>query len=385
MERSTKIILGIVTFIFLLIIIIAVILNRDETPTTTNAAKQKAREIAAKAKKQQVSGPYTILGMTGYYTLDGFKGTEWKDVSGAGNNITEIKGSPKVKGKFVVGSTNDGFKFPSNLTSNEYTMIYLGAYSGSNKNELITNSIPYNGNEYTIVGVSNSNGLMRVNGKSSKGSFKITIGDEYSIDVTDTVPSKIEIDTTSLLLNDLPVKINIENSEFNINEEETLDSKDKLKDYLTDKLPMYTIEEDTDSLILELKTVPASVNMGEDQSKYSDFSFNEIIFWNKVLDESDISKIETYFKINYSMEFNKKRGIKSDATKTKIVMADVNENECRTRAIISKSKGFAINPNVGECILYKDIEELKGWEGGPADSDYVSMCSIPNSKITKGC
>jgi len=385
MERSTKIILGIVTFIFLLIIIIAVILNRDETPTTTNAAKQKAREIAAKAKKQQVSGPYTILGMTGYYTLDGFKGTEWKDVSGAGNNITEIKGSPKVKGKFVVGSTNDGFKFPSNLTSNEYTMIYLGAYSGSNKNALITNSIPYNGNEYTIVGVSNSNGLMRVNGKSSKGSFKITIGDEYSIDVTDTVPSKIEIDTTSLLLNDLPVKINIENSEFNINEEETLDSKDKLKDYLTDKLPMYTIEEDTDSLILELKTVPASVNMGEDQSKYSDFSFNEIIFWNKVLDESDISKIETYFKINYSMEFNKKRGIKSDATKTKIVMADVNENECRTRAIISKSKGFAINPNVGECILYKDIEELKGWEGGPADSDYVSMCSIPNSKITKGC
>jgi len=317
--------------------------------------------------------------------LDGFKGTEWKDVSGAGNNITEIKGSPKVKGKFVVGSTNDGFKFPSNLTSNEYTMIYLGAYSGSNKNALITNSIPYNGNEYTIVGVSNSNGLMRVNGKSSKGSFKITIGDEYSIDVTDTVPSKIEIDTTSLLLNDLPVKINIENSEFNINEEETLDSKDKLKDYLTDKLPMYTIEEDTDSLILELKTVPASVNMGEDQSKYSDFSFNEIIFWNKVLDESDISKIETYFKINYSMEFNKKRGIKSDATKTKIVMADVNENECRTRAIISKSKGFAINPNVGECILYKDIEELKGWEGGPADSDYVSMCSIPNSKITKGC
>lgn len=367
------------------IIAVAIRLNRNNTPSTSQEAIAKAKEIAAKAKNQQVSGPYTILGMTGYYTVDGFKGSEWKDVSGAGNHITEIKGSPKVKGKYVVGGTGDGFKFPSNLTSNEYTMIYLGAYSGSKKNALITNSIPYNGNEYTIVGVSNSNGLMRVNGKSSKGSFKISIGDEYSIDVTDTVPSKIEIDITSLVLNDLLVKINIENSEFNINEEETLDSKDKLKDYLTDKLPMYTIEEDMDSLILKLKTLPVTVNMGGDESKYSDFSFNEIIFWNRVLDESDISKIETYFKINYSIEFNKKRGIKSDATKTKIVMADVDADKCRISAIVSKSKGFAINPNVGECILYKDIEELKGWEGGPGDSDYVSMCSIPNAKITKGC
>ena len=395
MERSTKIILGIVTFIFLLVVIIAIILNKNKKTETTKEDITKAQEIAAKIKKDKGDSPYAILGLSGYYTYDSYKGTVWNDVSGKQNHITDFGDKkPIAEEDFIVGTIESGFKIPSSLTSNEYTLVYFGAYSGSNKNKLISNSEKYTGNNYIIIGMTNSVGMNRLNGKHIDKTFELKINSnteatsntsESFVVKSSIIPNKIEIQKDSIPLNNVPVSIKYIDTTSNIVDDTTVESKDGISEHIGEILNMYEVTDDSDTITLKKKPEEVSVNMNDKTEEYSDFAFKEIAIWDKVLSENDMSRLEVYFRTKYSGLMKMRRGLKEDATIEKISMPDVSVSKCRTKSLLNKSKGFAINPNVGECVLYKDIEELKGWEGGSSDSDYISMCTIPNGRINKGC
>ena len=392
MERSTKIILAIVTIIFLLVVIIAVILNKNNRTETPKEDITKAQEIAAKIKKDKGDSPYAILGLNGYYTYDSYKGTVWNDVSGKKNHITEFGDKKPIADEgFITGTIESGFKIP---TPNEYTLVYFGAYNGSNKNKLISNSEKYTGNDYMIIGIINSNGMNRLNGKHIDKTFelKINSSDESTSSTSESfvikssiIPNKIEIQKDSIPLNNVPVSIKYIDTTTNIVDDTTVDSKDGISEHIGEVLEMYEVTDDSDTITLKKKPEEISVNMNDKKEEYSDFAFKEIAIWDKVLSENDISRLEVYFRTKYSGLMKMRRGLKEDAIVEKISMPDVSISKCRAKSLLNKTKGFAINPNVGECVLYKDIEELKGWEGGPADSDYVSMCAIPNGNINKGC
>jgi hypothetical protein len=395
MERSTKIILVFVTFIFLLVVIIAIIRNRNRKPVTTKEDITKAQEIAAKIKKEKGDSPYAILGLTGYYTFESYKGTVWNDVSGKKNHITEFGDKkPIAEEGFIVGTTESGFKIPNKLTSNEYTLVYFGAYNGSNKNKLISNSEKYTGNNYMIIGMTNSNGMCRLNGKNVDKTFELKINSntestsntsESFVIISSIIPNKIEIQKDTIPLNNIPVSIKYIDTTSNIVDDTTVESKDGISEHIGEILNMYEVKDDDDSIVIKKKLEDVSVNMNDKTQEYSDFAFKEIAIWDRVLSENDMSRLEVYFRTAYSGSMKKRRGIKEDAIKSTISMQDVSAEKCRVKALLNKSKGFAINPNVGECVLYTEIEQLKGWEGGPSESDYVSMCTIPNAEISKGC
>ena len=106
-----------------------------------------------------ISGSYTIHTFTNsgalafsncliaHYNADSWTGSQWFDLSGAGNHVTEVGGSsiavarPVGAPAYVYGASTAWMKFPEGiLPSSAYTLFYVARYNGAAKKRI------FNGN-----------------------------------------------------------------------------------------------------------------------------------------------------------------------------------------------------------------------------------------------
>jgi hypothetical protein len=105
----------------------------DESPTGDGTTKLDI--------KTKVSGTVLPDGIVGRYTGSSLNenGLEWKDLSGKNNDIKveNIKGilkrgTDKVSGDYVYGSTTDGITIPMDLSGTNWTFFAVAKYNGDN-------------------------------------------------------------------------------------------------------------------------------------------------------------------------------------------------------------------------------------------------------------
>jgi len=88
--------------------------------------------------------PADVDGLVGHYTGDSWDEDQniWKDLSSAGNDITDVKGTPLVfdaddlaTEKYVYGGKEDGFRIPQECLTRgkKYTFIHVARYGSTNK------------------------------------------------------------------------------------------------------------------------------------------------------------------------------------------------------------------------------------------------------------
>lgn len=392
MKKGTKIAI----YIFPIVLIIGVGLYYLVKYLKYLMDKKKEKD-ANKPKKTSIKGspkvsefsPYSILGMIGYYTETSFQNNKlWKDVSVAHNDIKDemLKGDISSKGGFVVGTTNEGFNFPANVFNDSYTLVYFGKFNGSNTNELITGIEPSD-DLNIIYGIETSDGKVRMNGVDVVDKLKISIKQEGEEPFENVLqmknpPSVITYDKTTFPEGSLDVEIEYKGETSNT----TIDGVNGLAEYIVSTVPIYKESiEGSDTITLNYEKT-YSVNMSEDTSKHSDFAFKEIIIYNDAISDSQIKKLEDYFRKTYTTMFNTVQGIKDGATtELATLTGDFSESACRSAALVDGAKAFALNLQESKCILYKDVSQLVDWEGDASDATHISICSNPSKKVSKGC
>ena len=94
-----------------------------------------------------VDDPKKIQGLIGWYTGESWdeENEVWKDLSDAGNDATEVRGSIIVdssnftnNNKYLMGGTDAGIRFPQECmtTGRKYTMITVARYNGSTRQRI---------------------------------------------------------------------------------------------------------------------------------------------------------------------------------------------------------------------------------------------------------
>jgi hypothetical protein len=84
-------------------------------------------------------------GLIAYYTADSWTGSQWTDLSGAGNHVTEIGGGGFAVAQsdgipaYLHGSSTSWMIFPESiLPSADYTLFYVARYNGPKKERIFT-------------------------------------------------------------------------------------------------------------------------------------------------------------------------------------------------------------------------------------------------------
>lgn len=88
--------------------------------------------------------PKDVEGLVGHFTGESWSEDQnvWKDLSGKGNDITDVIGTPLVfdaddnaKQKYVYGGKSDGFRVPQECLTRgkKYTFIHVARYGSTNK------------------------------------------------------------------------------------------------------------------------------------------------------------------------------------------------------------------------------------------------------------
>jgi hypothetical protein len=75
-------------------------------------------------------------GLVGWYKGESWNGTSWPDLSGNGNNCTEIRGTINSSGRFIYGRNSDGLRFPTAILPSTYTLFHVAMYTGANKGRI---------------------------------------------------------------------------------------------------------------------------------------------------------------------------------------------------------------------------------------------------------
>jgi hypothetical protein len=75
-------------------------------------------------------------GLVGWYKGESWNGTSWPDLSGNGNNCTEIKGTINSSGRFMYGTKSDGVRFPTAILPSTYTLFHVAMYNGANRGRI---------------------------------------------------------------------------------------------------------------------------------------------------------------------------------------------------------------------------------------------------------
>ena len=75
-------------------------------------------------------------GLIGWYKGEAWNGTSWPDLSGNGNNCTEIKGTINSSGRFMYGTKSDGVRFPTAILPSTYTLFHVAMYNGANRERI---------------------------------------------------------------------------------------------------------------------------------------------------------------------------------------------------------------------------------------------------------
>jgi hypothetical protein len=94
--------------------------------------------------------PASISGLVGWYLPENWTGSQWTDISGSGNNVTEDEGTINytsshdgstvgAQSTFPVlyGDTSAELNFPSAILPSTYTLIALTRYNGTNKKRIL--------------------------------------------------------------------------------------------------------------------------------------------------------------------------------------------------------------------------------------------------------
>jgi hypothetical protein len=121
----------------------------DEAAQAAAAVMDESSESGeAKAVKVEDDAPSTepkdVDGLVGHFTADSWDedNNVWKDLSGQGNDITEVIGTPLVfdaddmaKHKYVYGGKEDGFRVPQACLTRgkKYTFLHVTRYGSQNK------------------------------------------------------------------------------------------------------------------------------------------------------------------------------------------------------------------------------------------------------------
>ena len=83
------------------------------------------------------------MGLIAHYNADSWTGSQWFDLSGAGNHVTEVGGSsiavarPVGAPAYVYGASTAWMKFPEGiLPSAAYTLFYVARYNGITRSRM---------------------------------------------------------------------------------------------------------------------------------------------------------------------------------------------------------------------------------------------------------
>lgn len=103
------------------------LLFEDMTPLQYKASMFKIID-----SKTDVKFPKEISGLSGRYVTSSVQSDKWNDISGKGNDCTEVRGSLKNTFSYVYGGIEDGFKIPKATMGpdNKYTIFYVARYNG---------------------------------------------------------------------------------------------------------------------------------------------------------------------------------------------------------------------------------------------------------------
>ena len=75
-------------------------------------------------------------GLVGWYKGEEWNGISWPDLSGNGNDCTEIKGFIKKEARYIYGTTADGLRFPTSILPSTYTLFHVARYNGPSRNRI---------------------------------------------------------------------------------------------------------------------------------------------------------------------------------------------------------------------------------------------------------
>jgi hypothetical protein len=89
------------------------------------------------------SPPPITAGLIAHYNADSWTGSQWFDLSGAGNHVTEVGGTgiavarPVGAPAYVYGASTAWMKFPVDiLLSSAYTLFYVARYNGATRGRI---------------------------------------------------------------------------------------------------------------------------------------------------------------------------------------------------------------------------------------------------------
>jgi len=88
---------------------------------------------------------WTSNGLIGSYTGESWNGTQWTDLSGAGNHVIDVSGSIASSSNgssipYVYGSYTTKMKFPSAILPSTYTLFHIAKYSGIHQQRILSSS-----------------------------------------------------------------------------------------------------------------------------------------------------------------------------------------------------------------------------------------------------
>ena len=92
--------------------------------------------------------PPITAGLIAHYNADSWTGTQWTDVSGSGNHVTEVGGTTAISvarpvgaPAYVQGASTAWMKFPVGiLPSAQYTLFYVARYNGPTRYSIFQGS-----------------------------------------------------------------------------------------------------------------------------------------------------------------------------------------------------------------------------------------------------
>jgi hypothetical protein len=222
---------------------------------TVSPATAAAPTAAAPPVSTGGAFPSDIQGLSGRYTAQSFndQGNSWADLSPMQNHIVDVKGNLKKTEDYVYGSTSVGLKFPIEVfgLDNAYTMFYVARYNGSTKKRIFdgTNNNWFSGFWGGRTGVAHHKGWLTQSSSAVHGPHAWVIA---------------------------------------------TDAPNKYRTYGEDRVTDQSVYNSTSQI---------TVNMGANyDGESSDWAIKEVIFYNRLLNLSEIERVESYLIKTYKSE-----------------------------------------------------------------------------------
>lgn len=296
--------------------------------------------------------PSDIQGLSGRYTAQSFndQGNSWADLSPMQNHIVDVKGNLKKTEDYVYGSTSVGLKFPIEVfgLDNAYTMFYVARYNGSTKKRIFdgTNNNWLSGFWAGRTGVAHHKGWLTQSSTAVHGPHAWVIA---------------------------------------------TDAPNKYRTYGEDRVTDQSVYNSTSQI---------TVNMGANyEGESSDWAIKEVIFYNRLLNLSEIERVESYLIKTYKSELPEEvygakgfvGGGKTVQDPRPVPYGYGTPEFCRQQAI---SLGYPIwghrnekhtNQNARNKCFYYLGGAFEEFEENDEDEVHTIGCADPQRDVFTGC